>query len=194
LHGSTELVPEAGGFRLRMQPTTVAYDVRLGDPVVYASRTDPRAHDSRRLPVSGIGPVDAEAFTAWLDRSGRVPGARLCSEVEWERLARGADGRDYPSGDRLPPTSANIGAEASRLEAYGPDQVGSHPHSRSPFGADDLAGNVWELTRAVFGGTEYVARGGSYPLDQGAALSVFREAIDGRTRDITLGFRVCASP
>ena len=51
----------------------------------------------------------------WLDRTGRVPGARVCEEREWERAARGADDRMYPHGDNLEPDDANFD------ETYGKD-------------------------------------------------------------------------
>ena len=75
-----------------------------------------------------------------------MPGARLCSELEWERAARGGDDRMFPHGDELRAEDANIDLTYGRVDsAYGPDAVGSHPASRSPFGVDDLAGNVLEL-------------------------------------------------
>ncbi len=48
------------------------------------------------LPVVGITADDAKAYAAWLSGTGRVPGARLCTDDEWERAARGSDGRAYP--------------------------------------------------------------------------------------------------
>ena len=79
-----------------------------------------------------------------------MPGARLCTELEWERAARGADDRLFPHGDELDADDANFDVTYGRVDsAYGPDVVGSHPASRSPFGVDDLAGNVFELVDVV---------------------------------------------
>jgi serine/threonine protein kinase len=61
------------------------------------------------LPVSGVTSEDAEAYVRWLSTTGRVPGARLCSEREWERAARGADGRELPRRDPLAAEDAEIG-------------------------------------------------------------------------------------
>ena len=56
-----------------------------------------------------------------------------------------ADARTFPSGPALAPDDANIDSTYGREPlAFGPDEVGSHPGSRSPIGADDMAGNVWE--------------------------------------------------
>src|SRR5207237_9071692 len=108
-------------------------------------RAERAEQDWLRLPVAGISFLDARAYAEWLSRTARVPGARLCNEMEWERAARGADDREFPGGDALRPTDANFDATYGKQpQAFGPDQVGSHPGSRSPFGVDDMAGNVWE--------------------------------------------------
>src|SRR6185503_7285159 len=99
--------------------------------------TRQREHDWRRFPVIGISAEDAIAYAAWLARTGRVPGARLCTEVEWERAARGADGRTYPGDHEFAPDDANIDVTHGKNDK-GPDEVGSHPASRSPFGVEDM--------------------------------------------------------
>ena len=71
---------------------------RRGEPLCRPKRSVRRCQDWLRLPVAGIAWEDAQAYVAWL-ASGRVPGARLCAEREWERAARGADGRLYAHGD-----------------------------------------------------------------------------------------------
>jgi len=140
--------------------------------------------------VTGVSMADAEAYAGWLDRTGHLPGARLCDEREWELAARGADGRLYPHGQTLRPGDANIGITHAPL---GPDEVGLHPESRSVVGLDDMAGNAWELTRSAVDGKP-IARGGSYALDPLAASSTMREQLEQpELRDITVGFRICAS-
>jgi formylglycine-generating enzyme required for sulfatase activity len=103
---------------------------------------------------------DALAYAAWLaDVSGRP--WRLATEAEWEKAARGADGRTYPWGDMWDATRANT-------NDGGPGRttpVGSYPDGVSPCGAYDLAGNVWEWTSSLLQPYAYVAGDGRERLD-----------------------------
>jgi formylglycine-generating enzyme required for sulfatase activity len=182
------------GFRLLLQPTTEVYAADVGEPIVYPARTRRRTQDWLRMPVSGISWADAQAYAAWLDRSGRLPGARLCDEHEWERAARGADDRLFPSGDRLRPDDANVDETYGRLPlAFGPDEVGAHPVSDSPFGVADLSGSVWELVASVSGDEAVVLRGGSWYQGQIVARADNREPADPSLRAPLIGTRICAT-
>ncbi|QSQ20821.1 SUMF1/EgtB/PvdO family nonheme iron enzyme [Pyxidicoccus parkwayensis] len=184
-----------GTWRLRFQPGSEPYVARAGEKLRYAHRTRRAEQDWRLFPVSGITFADAEAYAAWLSSSGRVPGARLCSELEWERAARGVDGREYPHGDTLAPDDANIDTTYGKQPGgFGPDEVGSHPDSRSPFGVDDMAGNVWEWTRSWLEPGKAVARGGSFAFAATSARATNRELPEPSLRDVTVGLRVCADP
>ncbi|WP_163997667.1 bifunctional serine/threonine-protein kinase/formylglycine-generating enzyme family protein [Pyxidicoccus caerfyrddinensis] len=184
-----------GTWRLRFQPGSEPYVARAGEKLRYANRTRRVEQDWLRFPVSGITFADAEAYAAWLSSSSRVPGARLCSELEWERAARGVDGREYPHGDTLGPDDANIDTTYGKQPGgFGPDEVGSHPGSRSPFGVDDLAGNVWEWTRSWLEPGKAVARGGSFAFAATSARATNRELPEPELRDVTMGMRVCADP
>jgi formylglycine-generating enzyme required for sulfatase activity len=191
--GAVELRTLPDGAReLHIQPAAVAYHARAGSPIEYRERSTRQRQDWRRMPVSGISADDARAYTAWLARTGRVPRARLCSELEWERAARGVDGRSYPHGDQLLADDANIDVTyQQRAGAFGPDEVGSHPRSTSPFGLADTSGNVWELA-TTRSGTGIVTRGGCFYTDARIAHLANRQDIPPAMRHIQIGLRVCA--
>lgn len=184
----------ADRWQLTLQPVTQAYTVKLGEAIVYASRTTRREQHWLRMPVTGIGVEDVRAYADWLARSGRVPGARLCSEREWERAARGADDREFPHGDLLEPGDANFDETYGKvIGSAGPDMVGSYPGSESPFGLMDMAGNVFEWTDSSLVAKELVLRGGSYFMAAVAAYSTNRSTVDASFRDPGVGARICAS-
>jgi serine/threonine protein kinase/formylglycine-generating enzyme required for sulfatase activity len=189
----TELGPRR--WQLAMTPTTRTYTVETGQRLHYEQRTRRADQDWRKLPVAAISFEDAVAYASWLDRTHRVPGARLCDEYEWERAARGADARTFPGGAQLAPDDANIDVTYGRQPfAFGPDEVGSHPASRSPIGADDMAGNVWEWTRSVEVPDAPVFRGGGWYNAELSSRSVNREHGEPTQRNVLIGVRICATP
>jgi formylglycine-generating enzyme required for sulfatase activity len=194
MYGSLELTRGADGkWVLDMRPTTERLVAREGERLRYPGRKVRAEVAWEQLPVVGIRYADAQAYAAWLASSGRVPGARLCTELEWERAARGADGREYPHGNRLLPDEANFDLTYGKDPlSFGPDEVGSHPASASPFGVEDLAGNVWEWADSVLTPGSPVARGSSYYFSASTCRSTNREAPESSFRDVTVGMRVCA--
>ncbi|WP_437286564.1 nSTAND1 domain-containing NTPase [Sorangium sp. So ce406] len=184
----------SGVWQLTIQPTVQSYTARAGEPLVYASREARAQQDWLRFPVTGISFAQATEYAAWLHRTGRVRGARLCTDHEWERAARGADSRIFPHGDSLSPGDANFdetyGKESSTM---GPDEVGSHPASRSPFGVDDMAGNVLEWAISSIEVDKVLLRGGAYLYDQTSVRSDNRTVVDGTFLDPVIGLRICAS-
>jgi formylglycine-generating enzyme required for sulfatase activity len=184
-----------GRWRLTMRPTTRTYTAETGERLRYEGRTKRPEQDWMKFPVAAVSYEDALAFAVWLDRTGRVPGARLCDEYEWERAARGADGRTFPTGDTLAPDDANIDVTYGREPlAFGPDEVGSHPGSRSPVGAEDMAGNVLEWTRSVQTPDAPIARGGGWYYAELSSRSMNREYGEPTNRHPLMGVRLCATP
>jgi formylglycine-generating enzyme required for sulfatase activity len=189
----TEIGPKR--WRLSLTPTTRTYTAETGQRLRYDHRVQLADQDWTKFPVAAVSYNDAVAYAAWLDRTGRVKGARLCDDYEWERAARGADGRTFPSGNTLSADDANIDATYGRDPlAFGPDEVGSHPASRSPVGAEDMAGNVWEWTRSVETADALVTRGGGWYYSDFDARSANRQPGEPTQRDVYLGVRICATP
>lgn len=187
-----ELAP--GQFRLRLQPTSQLYTADETQAIHYADRATGADQRWLSLPVSGVSWQDAVGYAAWLDRTGALPGARPCDDHEWERAARGADDRLFPHGDRISPSDADLAETYGRQPlAFGPDEVGSHPASDSPFGVSDLTGNDWELVAALHGNGEVTIRGGSWYHNTLAARLNNREPVEPTLRTVVVGFRICAS-
>jgi serine/threonine protein kinase/formylglycine-generating enzyme required for sulfatase activity len=182
-----------GAWQLEFKPSVRTWRVRTGEPLVYPGRERGAEQDWERFPVVGVSVEDATAYAVWLASTGRVRGARLCTDLEWERAARGADGRLWPHGNALAPDDANFDETyGKRPDSMGPDEVGSHPASRSPFGLDDMAGNVWEWTVSSVDPEGHAARGGSFYFDRNSARTEDRETPEPAFRDVSVGFRLCA--
>jgi formylglycine-generating enzyme required for sulfatase activity len=152
-----------------------------------------------RLPVSGASREDGERFTEWLASTGRLRGARLCTDREWERAARGADDRRLPNGngDLGPEDACTPATYADSAEHAGPCAAGTHPVSRSPFGVDDMSGSQWEWTGGPADAAlpaKGISRGGSW-ASSGLLLTIANRNVTGHGyRDYNYGLRVCAAP
>ena len=161
------------------------------------------------FPVTHVNWFDADAYCRW-------KGRRLPSEPEWEKTARGPEGWIYPWGNNFEPASAHI-ARASVMIAAA-SEVGKFPEGKSPYGAYDMIGNVWEWTDSWYraypgnklrnenlGQIHRVTRGlsfmsiGHYPKEEyQAAVSIiarasFRSYDEPTSRLADLGFRCARS-
>ena len=192
--GTLSLSQAPEGWKLEFQPPKQkSYTAIRGEKINYEGRQLNKTMNWLKFPATGISYNEALEYAKWLSDTGRVPGARLCTEYEWERAARGADAREYPHGDTISPSEANY-YETYAPNGVGPDEVGIHPQSGSPFGVLDLSGNAWEWTAQQSGMDTPVLRGGSYSMDEISSLVTTRELWEANMRDATVGLRICRDP
>ncbi len=141
-------------------------------------------------PVVLVSWDDAMAFARWLSRS---TGSRwrLPHEREWEKAARGTDGRWYPWGRRFDPSRLNS-ADAGPFDTV---PVGRYPQGASPFGLRDAAGQVYEWTATPAGPDRFIVKGGSWD-DRGCGVCrpAARHARPRQLRHILVGFRLVREP
>jgi serine/threonine-protein kinase len=101
------------------------------------------------VPVYLVNWFDAVAYCRWRSARDGAAEVRLPLEAEWEKAARGVDGRFYPWGDRFDPTFCLM--RESRPHAPQPEPVGMFPTDESPYGVRDMAGGIREWMGDIFG-------------------------------------------
>jgi formylglycine-generating enzyme required for sulfatase activity len=140
-------------------------------------------------PVVMVSWDDAAAYAAWLSARTGMPW-RLPTELEWEKTARGVDGRIFPWGDEFDPERLN----SHDLGPFDTVAVGSFPSGASPFGALDMSGQVYEWTASPAPGDDrYLVKGGSWD-DKGCGVcrAAARHGRPAALKHILVGFRLVA--
>jgi len=197
------------------------YEVTVAQFRAFVDKTAFRA-DAQALgggldhPVAFVSWPDALAYCRWLEKTlrewPRTPPrlSRLLSEgwhltlpteAQWEKAARGTDGRIFPWGDESRQDRANF--RGTRVTP-----VGSFPCPECPFNLSDMSGNLWELTRSPYRPYPYdptdenldldadalwVMRGGSYGDTDQNIRAAIRGGVDPGARRPFIGFRVVLS-
>lgn len=137
-------------------------------------------------PVVLVSHRDARAYAIWLSRT---TGSRwrLPSELEWEKAARGPDGRRFPWGDSFDPKLAN----SADLGPFDTVPVGSFPGGVSPYGLLDAAGQVFEWTLSGARTGRFIVKGGSWD-DKGCGICrpAARHSRPETLKHILIGFRL----
>jgi formylglycine-generating enzyme required for sulfatase activity len=205
---------------------TARYPVTVAQFRVFVedSGHKPAGEDSLRgvdnHPVVYVTWYDALAYCRWLAKTLQEwegtpdPLARLLreegwvitlpSEAEWEKAARGTDGRRFPWGGEPDPNRANYDQTGIGTTSA----VGCFPGGASPYGVEDLSGNVWEWCRTKWeqdyenyrddndleGEALRVARGGSFLGSRDGARCAFRFRVSPGRGWLSGGFRVVVSP
>jgi formylglycine-generating enzyme required for sulfatase activity len=208
-----------GDFAIGQHPVTVAEyacavrakAVRVPPEGYYVNTTWDQQLQRLDHAVVCVSWHDAVAYAAWIARVSGQPW-RLPTEAEWEKMARwdaqagsGGRARRYPWGDSFDKAKCNM--SASGIGATTP--VGRYPGGASPYGAQDVAGNVWEWTSSLYKSYAYnqndgredrnstksrVLRGGSCCVDARHARAAYRGGFRPAVGDGYYGVRLAVAP
>ncbi len=143
------------------------------------------------MPVVGVTAADAQAYCQWLAQLSQRP-VRLPTDQEWEKAARGTEGRTFPWGDLWEPAYA---AGPETWPGPWPPGVGHVTEDVSPFGAGDFAGGVREWTSTIEPGgvPRVVVRGGSFLAGDSDGRPLWaKDFIPGERVAPDIGFRIAS--
>ncbi len=175
--------------------------LKIGEKEIFSGCNQGDDLETSRHPVNCI---DQDQATSYCKSVGK----RLPTEAEWELAARGTDGRMYPWGNARPTTCwmAIVGGVSGACARKGTWEVGTTADGRSPVGAFDMAGNVWEWVGDGYEtypksdvtdpfvpatGSRGVLRGGSWDYSANSARTTSRLPLSRASAQISTGFR-CA--
>jgi len=208
---------EASGYRLhesyflRGVANHPVVAVSWHDALAYCRWLNEQLRELARERSTTANPLSESECRFWQGLANGSLGVGLPSEAEWERAARGGDGRIYPWGNKPDPNKANyVDTGLGTTSA-----VGCFPGGAGPYGCEEMSGNVWEWTRSLFGDYPYppegpkrqaredlnapgdasrVLRGGAFNYFAGFARCADRYGGYPDSRYDASGFRVVGSP
>ncbi|MFP4440484.1 MAG: formylglycine-generating enzyme family protein [Chloroflexaceae bacterium] len=174
--------------------TAAGWEWREEDNIIQPAHWDDADWNGDQQPVVGISWHEAVAYARWLSAQTGYE-FRLPTEAEWEKAARGTDGRIWPWGDEWVATNCNCNDTIGRTTP-----VGQYSESAGRYGALDMAGNVWEWTATrwrkdypytlenewtaayLAGKNSRVMRGGSWFNEQKFVRGAYRLNVNPRSR------------
>ena len=200
---------EAGGYSRREYWTDEGWQWKESQSITQPVYWEDGRFNQADYPVVGVSWYEAAAYAKWA-------GARLPTEAEWEKAARGTDGRIYPWGNEWDGMRGNFcdkNCELSSMDATVDDgyqytaPVGHYPSGASPYGVLDMAGNVYEWVADWYDEVYYgrssgsnppgpasgslrVLRGGSWYFDRNLVRCAYRARHYPNNRNDHYGFRV----
>ncbi len=196
---------EIGGYQERCWWTEPGWQVKEKENWTEPSSWRDSRSNRPNQPVSGVSWYEAVAYCRW--RSAETgQQVRLSTEAEWEKAARGTDGRIYPWGNEF--DAAQLNMKLGHQQVNNKTPVGIYPNGRSPYGLYDCAGNVDEWCATKWHKYPYrikeewnnsfleeangrVLRGGSWEFnDERFVRCTFRSWNDPYNRDYSYSFRV----
>ena len=165
----------------RNEVTVAAYKacVRRGK----CRKAGPKYADFSRpkQPINGVSWFDADNYC-------RVHGKHLPTEAQWEKAARGTDGRRYPWGEHFDPTFCSMrNSEPGNLL---PKPIGTYEADCSPYGVRDLSGGVREWVDSWFEENQRVIRGGAFNLYAFLCRAASRWGAGPHSTQASIGFRL----
>ncbi|MDB9526845.1 SUMF1/EgtB/PvdO family nonheme iron enzyme [Oscillatoria sp. CS-180] len=143
-------------------------------------------------PVVLVSYNDAVAYAEWRGQQDGVV-YRLPTALEWEKTARGEDGRYFPWGNEWQDDATHWG----QSDPFGTSVIARYPLSRSPYGAEDMSGNVFEFTstlRERRGVPVSVMKGCSWDDLPGFCRAAYEHTRPTESRHILFGFRLVLLP
>lgn len=194
-----------GGYTNQALWTTAGWQWRTSQKITQPGYWTDSTWNTPQQPVVGVSWYEVMAYTAWLAQAtGQA--IRLPTEAEWEKGARGTDGRKYPWGDEVPDKSrCNFNKDKGKTTP-----VGSYSAGASPYSALDMAGNVWEWTATKWvenyanyanvvdneqeGDAPRALRGGSWGSNSDNVRSANRYRNGPDNRHDLIGFRLVFAP